>query len=93
MPSNALDVLESMKLFFDVPGFVFVVGLDQAIVERAVAYKYRMEPGRPDAELWVAQVSGTDYVKKDLPGALRASEYQYRPATGLSEDRGGQCRS
>jgi hypothetical protein len=72
MPANALDVLESMKLFFDVPGFVFVVGLDQAIVERAVAYKYRMEPGRPDAELRVAQVSGTDYVKKifQVPFAL-----------------------
>jgi predicted KAP-like P-loop ATPase len=27
LPDNALDVIESMKLFFDLPGFVFVVGL------------------------------------------------------------------
>jgi hypothetical protein len=72
LPANALDVLESMKLFFDVPGFVFVVGLDQAIAERAVAYKYRMEPGRRDDELQVTPVSGTDYVKKifQVPFAL-----------------------
>jgi hypothetical protein len=41
LPLNALQVLESMKLFFDVPGFVFVVGLDQGIIERAIEAKYR----------------------------------------------------
>jgi hypothetical protein len=60
LPENALDVLESMKLFFDVEGFVFVVGLDQAIAELAVLHKYAqrttLSPGTP--------VSGTDYVKK-----------------------------
>ena len=38
---NVLVVLESIKLFFDVEGCVFVVGLDSAIAERAVADKYR----------------------------------------------------
>src|SRR5206468_10942273 len=28
LPESALQVLESMKLFFDLDGFVFVVGLD-----------------------------------------------------------------
>jgi hypothetical protein len=37
LPSSAIQVLEAMKLFFDLPGFVFVVGLDQHIIERAVA--------------------------------------------------------
>jgi predicted KAP-like P-loop ATPase len=36
LPANALDVLESIKLFFDLSGFVFVVGLDEDVVERAV---------------------------------------------------------
>lgn len=36
LPSHALDVLESMKLFFDIEGFVFVVGLDEGVIERAV---------------------------------------------------------
>lgn len=40
LPANALDLLESMKLFFDLPGFVFVVGVDQNVVERAVQAKF-----------------------------------------------------
>ena len=40
LPSNALDVLESMKLFFDLPGFVFVVGLDEGVVQRAVRARF-----------------------------------------------------
>ena len=40
MPYNALDVLESMKLFFDLPGFVFVVGLDEGVVQRAVRARF-----------------------------------------------------
>jgi hypothetical protein len=70
LPANALQVLESMKLFFDVEGCVFVVGLDERTAERAVAEKYRAaarpvaagsegasEPAMPD-------VSGTEYIKK-----------------------------
>jgi hypothetical protein len=37
---NALQVLESMKLFFDVQGCVFVVGLDPGMAEKAVAARY-----------------------------------------------------
>ena len=44
LPENALDVIESMKLFFDLPGFVFVVGLDEDIVQRAVCTRFRENP-------------------------------------------------
>jgi hypothetical protein len=40
LPDNALDVIESMKLFFDLPGFVFVVGLDEKVVQRAVRTRF-----------------------------------------------------
>lgn len=68
-PSNALDVLESMKLFFDVQGCVFVVGLDQAVAERAVAQKYSVT--EPATTSQVA-ISGVDYLKKifQVPFAL-----------------------
>ncbi|WP_299088229.1 P-loop NTPase fold protein [uncultured Microbacterium sp.] len=36
LPAHALEVLESMKLFFDMEGFILVVGLDESVVERAV---------------------------------------------------------
>lgn len=60
LPINALEVLESMKLFFDVEGCVFVVGLDQDIAERAVLAKYGEYASQKDQ----GGVSGTDYVKK-----------------------------
>jgi hypothetical protein len=40
LPLNALSVLESMKLFFDLDGFVFVAGLDQSVIERAIDLRY-----------------------------------------------------
>jgi hypothetical protein len=43
LPVNALEVLESMKLFFDLPGFIFVVGLDEDIVDRAIRAKFASE--------------------------------------------------
>jgi hypothetical protein len=66
LPENALDVLESMKLFFDMEGFIFVVGLDQSVVERAVAIKYPLTDSTGD------QVEGRAYVKKvfQVPFAL-----------------------
>jgi hypothetical protein len=59
LPLNALQVLESMKLFFDVPGFVFVVGLDQGIIERAIEAKYRGGGPAQPAQVIVEQSSST----------------------------------
>ena len=68
LPANALDVLESMKLFFDVEGFVFIVGLDHAIAELAVLHKYAEQDARliqrNGAGAAEAPVTGTDYIKK-----------------------------
>jgi energy-coupling factor transporter ATP-binding protein EcfA2 len=68
LASNALDLLEAMKLFFDVEGCIFVVGLDQEIAEEAVAARYRMSGGATAQPA----LSGTDYVKKifQVPFAL-----------------------
>jgi hypothetical protein len=74
LPSNALDVLESMKLFFDLPGFVFVVGLDEDVVERAVRTRFDLPSdtpvpgGNPDTEpgrvAGAAERLSRDYIKK-----------------------------
>jgi hypothetical protein len=70
LPEAALEVLESMKLFFDLDGFVFVVGLDQQVIERSVETKYR--GGAPAAggtnggshAPEAAPVEGAAYIKK-----------------------------
>jgi len=40
LPEGALQVLESMKLFFDLSGFIFVAGLDQRVVEWLIDTRY-----------------------------------------------------
>jgi energy-coupling factor transporter ATP-binding protein EcfA2 len=63
LPDKALQVLESMKLFFDLDGFVFVVGLDQLVIERAVQVKY--PAGTVDQQsAATTYLNGVDYVKK-----------------------------
>jgi hypothetical protein len=72
LPVNALQVLESMKLFFDLPGFIFVVGLDEDIVDRAIRAKFASEndpaaqaTGQEPADApRLPQQLGREYVKK-----------------------------
>jgi KAP family P-loop domain len=65
LPESALQVLEGMKLFFDLNGFVFVVGLDQEVIERAIEAKYRRRDhdGVADDQASVP-IRGGDYIKK-----------------------------
>jgi hypothetical protein len=75
LPVNALQVLEAMKLFFDLPGFIFVVGLDEDIVDRAIRAKFVSENDPAGAQatgsfsesadaLRRPQQIGREYVKK-----------------------------
>lgn len=69
LPERALTVLESMKLFFDTKGFVFVVGLDERVVQTAVRTKFaRIPDGEPDTDRRVEQ----EYLNKifQLPYTL-----------------------
>lgn len=73
LPQGALEVLETMKLFFDLEGFIFVVGLDQAVVERIIDIKYRTEEKAGDSSGQTPyQIRGADYIKKifQLPYAV-----------------------
>jgi hypothetical protein len=62
LPEGALEVIESMKLFFDLKGFVFVVGLDQSVVETLIDLKYETHPSlAQQGKQWVR---GSEYIKK-----------------------------
>lgn len=66
LPESALEVLEAMKLFFDLQGFVFVVGLDREIVELVIDSKYGREqqPATEREPMAAGRVTGAEYVKK-----------------------------
>lgn len=70
LPEGALEVLESMKLFFDFDGFVFVVGLDQQVVEWSIDHRYAEKSVNNEEDGF--KVRGADYIKKifQVPFAL-----------------------
>ena len=43
LPEKAIQVLEAIKLFLDVPGCIFVLGLDREAIEDAVQKRYKGE--------------------------------------------------
>jgi hypothetical protein len=61
-PENSVMVLEAIKLFFDVAGCVFVLGIDREIVQSGIDLKYRRIRG----------IRGQDYLEKmvQLPFSL-----------------------
>ena len=64
LPEKAIEVLEAIKLFMEVPGVVFVLGMDKEVVQRGVEARYgtffRQLPGR-DGDL---PISGDSYLQK-----------------------------
>jgi hypothetical protein len=93
LPSNALQVLESMKLFFDLEGFIFVVGLDQRVIEASINWNYRFSDASQGSKSG-PPVNGADYIKKlfqvpfNLPAISPVQLDDY--LTSISWDIGGQ---
>lgn len=52
-PNKALEVLESIKLFLDLEGFVFVIGLSHKTVTQLITHAYE-----------TTGIKGEDYIKK-----------------------------
>lgn len=52
-PTKALEVLESIKLFLDIEGFVFVIGLSHKTVTQLITQAYK-----------TTGIKGDDYIKK-----------------------------
>jgi GTPase SAR1 family protein len=67
LPTKALEVLESMKVFFDTAGIIFIVGLDRTVVEQAVRAKFGLADGTAGSS-----VQSIEYIKKifQVPFAL-----------------------
>jgi hypothetical protein len=98
LPDRALQVLESMKLFFDLEGFVFVAGLDQAVVDYALWAKFQHEtPVTAPAAAAVMPAGVADGVASSaaslLPAAPSGEDYvkkvfqlEYRIAPVRYED-------
>jgi RNA polymerase sigma factor (sigma-70 family) len=54
LPPKLMEVLESIKVMLDYPGFVFVIALDESVVEKAIEGHYHNE----------SNINGKSYLKK-----------------------------
>lgn len=55
LPEKAIEVLEAIKLFLDVPGCVFILGLDHQIIARGIEAKYK-DPSVVDGNLYIEKI-------------------------------------
>ena len=64
LPEKAIEVLEAIKLFLEVPGTVFVLGMDREVVQRGIEARYGhflQHAGLTRGEL---PISGDSYLQK-----------------------------
>lgn len=72
LPEKAVEVLESIKLFLEVPGCAFVLGVDDEVIERGILHRYRdyvptgdtAESARSEGTGRGAPISGAEYLEK-----------------------------
>ncbi|MEM6336907.1 MAG: P-loop NTPase fold protein, partial [Bacteroidota bacterium] len=68
LPENAVEVLEAVKLYLDVPGVVVMLGLDQLVLARGIEIRYRelglLDAGTSDERRKRFVIEGTNYLEK-----------------------------
>ena len=63
LPEKAVEVLEAIKLFLDVPGCAFALGLAPEVIARGIEMKYR-EKGIDAENAGRFPIDGTKYLEK-----------------------------
>ncbi|TKJ29985.1 MAG: hypothetical protein CEE40_06780 [Chloroflexi bacterium B3_Chlor] len=70
LPEKAIEVLEAIKLFLDVPGCVFLIAADRKVIERGIQVRYKSFlaglRGEESAEELARRlpITGDDYLEK-----------------------------
>ena len=74
-PKKALEVLESIKVFLDIDGFVYVLGISHETINKLITYAYK-EIG----------VKGSDYIKKIIQIPIKLPSWEKRDLKKLIEN-------
>lgn len=96
LPEQAISVLESIKVFLDIQGCVFVLGMDREIVESGIRLRYHESQASSDGAFSLA-LRSRDYLEKiiqvpfDLPPPPTATistflNKRLRAMTSLSDE-------
>lgn len=78
LPEKAIQVLEAIKLFLDVRGCIFVLGLDQSVVTQGIKVKYReFLVDEKDADR-IIPIDGANYLEKIIQLPFRLPKIEPR---------------
>ncbi len=77
LPDKAVELLEAIKLFLDIEGYLFVIGVDREVVKKGISYRYRFFEYRDEKEKEDLIISPEDYLDKmiQLPLELPTIEH------------------
>ncbi len=64
LPEKAVDLFEAMKLFLDIEGCVFIIGVAKDVVKKGISYRYRFLGSKEERETEGAGISPEDYLDK-----------------------------
>ncbi len=64
LPEKAVEVLEAIKLFLEVPGTVFVLGMDRRVIERGIEARYGALFHRDGETRTEFPIGGGEYLQK-----------------------------
>ena len=77
LPEKAVELLESIKLFLDLEGYLFIIGVDKGVITKGISYHYRFfEPSKGESDERQT-ISPDDYLDKmiQLPLELPPIEF------------------
>lgn len=76
LPEKAVKLLEAIKLFLDIEGYLFVIGVDREVVKKGVSYYYRhFEHKEEDKETII--ISPEDYLDKMIQLPLELPKIEH----------------
>lgn len=64
LPDKAVELLEAIKLFLDIQGYLFVLGVDRDVVKKGIAYRYRHFEYKEQKEEESLIIAPEDYLDK-----------------------------
>lgn len=95
LPERAVQMLEAIKLFLDVPECVFVLGVDDEVVERGIRHRYRDYNREPDTTAansggqthHLPPITGMEYLEKIIHLPVRLPLMHAQQVKGFLEVR------
>lgn len=93
LPEKAVEMLESIKLFLELDGTAFVVAVDDEVVERGIAHRYKDYGKSFDERQRHSPVTGHEYLEKiihlpvriDRPQMLQVGDFISKRCPALQQ--------